>query len=139
MSELKTSANQLDPISIVQAVENKTRREDALVLLDLFSQATGLPAVVWGPSIIGFGEYTYTLANGKSSVFFRSGFSPRKQNLSLYISAGVSSRPDLASSLGKFKSSKACTYINKLSDVDLEILSALIRADMEEMARRYPI
>lgn len=138
MSDLKTSANQLDPMAIIEAVENKTRRGDALVLLDLFTQATGLPAVVWGPSIIGFGEYTYTLASGKNEVFFRSGFSPRKQNLSLYISAGISSRPDLASKLGKYKSSKACTYINKLADVDLEILNALIQADMEEMARRYP-
>jgi hypothetical protein len=139
MSDLKTSANKLDPQSIIEVVENKTRRENALTLLELFRQATGLPAVVWGPSIIGFGEYTYTLANGKSELFFRSGFSPRKQNLSLYISAGISSRPDLAAKLGKFKSSKSCTYINKLADVDLDVLVALIRADMEEMAHRYTI
>jgi hypothetical protein len=138
MSGLKTSANQLDPSSIIEAVENKTRRTDAAVLLELFTKATDLPAVVWGPSIIGFGEYTYTLASGKSEVFFRSGFSPRKQNLSLYISAGISSRPDLAAKLGKYKSSKACTYINKLADVDLDVLAALIQADMEEMGRRYP-
>lgn len=138
MSTLKTQPSPIDPVALIQGNANKTRAADGLILLDMFQRETGLVPIVWGPSIIGFGEYTYTLASGKQEKFMRTGFSPRKQNLSLYIASGINSRPDLAEKLGKYKSSKACTYINKLADVDLQVLAELIRADIAAMALKYP-
>ncbi len=138
MSELKTQVNDASVLDFIACVENKQRKEDALTLLALFSRITGEEAKMWGPSIIGFGEYTNTLASGKTNNWMRSGFSPRKQNLSLYVMAGLSERMDLVEKLGKTKTSKACLYINKLADVDMDILEQLIKADLEIMNKRYP-
>lgn len=138
MSELKTVVNDNQPYDFIMSVENQRRKEDALVLLTLFERVTGVKAKMWGTSIVGYGDYTYTLANGKTDKFMRSGFSPRKQNLTLYVMAGFSERMDLVDKLGKVKTSKACLYINKLADVDMQILEQLIRADLEIMNSRYP-
>lgn len=138
MSELKTAVTENVPGEFIMSVENQRRQEDALVLLELFERVTGEKAKMWGPSIIGFGEYTHTLASGKTNKWMRSGFSPRKQNLTLYVMAGFSERMDLVERLGKIKTSKACLYINKLADIDMEILEQLICADLEIMNRRYP-
>lgn len=138
MSENKTQATGVDPKGFIQGVENRRRREDAFVLLEMFNKITGWPPVVWGDSIIGYGQYTYRLANGKTSQFMRTGFSPRKQNLSLYIMSGMQAHDDLMAKLGKFKTSKACLYVNKLTDVDLTVLGQLIQADINEMAQKYP-
>lgn len=139
MSDNKAQATGADPKGFIQGVENRRRREDAFVLLEMFNGITGWPPVMWGDSIVGYGQYTYQLANGKSSQFMRTGFSPRKQNLSLYIMSGMNAHDELMSQLGKFKTSKACLYINKLADVDLSVLSQLIQADVDEMAKKYPI
>lgn len=138
MSELKTAVTENDPGEFIMSVENQRRQEDALFLLELFERVTGEKAKMWGPSIIGFGEYTHTLASGKTNKWMRSGFSPRKQNLTIYVMAGFSERMDLVEKLGKIKTSKACLYINKLADIDMEILEQLICADLEIMNRRYP-
>lgn len=139
MSDNKAQATGADPKGFIQGVENRRRREDAFVLLEMFNGITGWPPVMWGDSIVGYGQYTYQLANGKSSQFMRTGFSPRKQNLSLYIMSGMNAHDELMSQLGKFKTSKACLYINKLADVDLSVLSQLIQADVDEMAKKHPI
>lgn len=138
MSELKTRPTDAAVADFIQSVENKRRREDAWLLLKLFKSVTGKDPVMWGPSIIGYGTYTYTLANGKQNQFMRSGFSPRKQNMSVYVGAGMSENPQLLERLGKHKTSKACLYINKLDDIDLSVLEELIRADLAVMEQRYP-
>lgn len=138
MSDIKTQPTAMAPEDFIASVEHQKRQADALVLLEMFNRVTELDAVMWGPSIIGYGTYTYALANGKSGIFMRTGFSPRKQNLSLYISSGMQAKPELAKKLGKHKTSKACLYINKLEDVDLDVLETLIAADMQAMTKKYP-
>ncbi|GAC14643.1 DUF1801 domain-containing protein [Aliiglaciecola lipolytica] len=137
-SENKTQPTEADVIEFINQVENAQRREDALVLLDMFKDITGEQPVLWGSSIIGFGTYTYALASGKKQAFMRSGFSPRKQNLSVYVGAGMAEKPELMENLGKHKTSKACLYINKLADVDLAVLASIIKSDIAVMNLRYP-
>ncbi|MFT5675188.1 MAG: hypothetical protein ACI808_001118 [Paraglaciecola sp.] len=138
LSETKTRPAELEVKVFIQSIENSKRREDTQIILDLYSQISGEIPLMWGPSIIGYGSYEYILAGGKKSRFMRSGFSPRKQNLTLYLGAGLSVQPDFMASLGKYKTSKTCLYINKLGDVDLLVLQRLIKVDLDEMNRRYP-
>ena len=139
MSEIKTRPTQVDVRTFLQNIEHERRRQDAYTLVDVFTEVTGWSPVMWGESIIGFGQYTYTLANGKTNQFMRTGFSPRKQNLSLYIMTGFNAHRDMVNELGKVKTAKSCLYINKLADVDMEVLKKLIKADVEIMARKYPL
>ncbi|MCC2615339.1 DUF1801 domain-containing protein [Aestuariibacter halophilus] len=134
----KTQPTQASVDEFISALEHPRRARDAAQLLALFREVCATQGVMWGPAIIGFGEYTYPLANGKQERFFRTGFSPRKQNLSVYIGAGIQRRPDLAERLGKYKHKNSCVYINTLADVDLDVLKGLIVADIQEMAERYP-
>ena len=112
MAEIKTKATPASVDSFIDTIENSRRQEDAKVLLALYTKITGEPPVMWGSSIIGYGTYVYQLADGSQNPFMRSGFSPRKQNLSIYVGAGMSEHPELLESLGKHKTSKACLYIN---------------------------
>ena len=139
MSDNKTKPTHIKPEAFIDSIEHPVRRADGMTLLELFNQVTGWEPVMWGSSIIGYGTYQYTLANGKQETFMRTGFSPRKQNLSLYIMTGFSRHQDLVSELGKTKQGKSCLYINKLADVDMDILARLIQADVEEMAKKYPL
>jgi hypothetical protein len=98
-------------------------------------QATQAPPKMWGTSIVGFGEYHYTYASGREGDWFLAGFSPRKNNLTLYIMSGFDDYAALLSKLGKYKTGKACLYINKLQDVDLAILRSLIERSVAHMAK----
>ena len=138
MAELKTKATTACVATFIDNIENSRRRQDALILLDMFKQITGMKPILWGDSIIGFGDYTYDLADGSQGNFFRLGFSPRKQNLSIYVGAAMSEHPELLKDLGKHKTSKACLYINKLADVDLSVLAQIIQAALDVMNERYP-
>ena len=138
MADNKTKPTLVKPQDFIETVEHPGRRQDALTLLSLFNQITGMEPEMWGTSIIGYGTYQYTLANGKQGSFMRTGFSPRKQNLSLYIMSGFANNGSLVEKLGKTKQGKSCLYINKLADVDMDVLAALIKADLEVMAGKYP-
>ena len=138
MAENKTQPTVIKPEDFIDSIEHPVRREDGHKLLELFNRVTGMEPVMWGSSIIGYGTYQYTLANGKQERFMRTGFSPRKQNLSLYIMSGFDRYQLLVDKLGKTKHGKSCLYINKLADVDLDVLASLIEADLEVMAERYP-
>ncbi|MEO8219391.1 MAG: DUF1801 domain-containing protein [Specibacter sp.] len=123
----KTHPTQVEPGEFIATVDTtERRRQDALVLLELMAEITGQPPRMWGPSIIGFGEYHYKYASGREGDAAAAGFSPRKANLVIY---GLQDPPEagpLLEKLGKFKSSVACVYINKLADVDLDVLRELI-------------
>ncbi len=119
-----TDANVLD---FLHTVEHQQRREDSLKVLDMMTEITGEKPVMWGDSIIGFGHYHYQYASGREGDWFYTGFSPRKQNLTLYIMDGFKKRPQLLKKLGKCKTSVACLYINKLSDVDENVLRQVIK------------
>lgn len=138
MAELKTQPTSEDVLTFIASIDNEQRRKDAEAVLALYRDITGEEAVMWGPSIIGFGSYQYQNKDGKQHSFLRSGFSPRKQNMTVYVGAGMSEHPELLEGLGKHKTSKACLYFTKLSSVDQEKLIAIIKADLEVMNRRYP-
>ncbi len=139
MAELKTKATKANVIKFLQTIEPEQKRVDSLALLKLFEKITGEKAVLWGTSIVGFGKYHY-----KSDRSTQEGdwplvaFSPRKQNLTLYIMAGTKDYKEFFDKLGKHKtSSGSCVYINKLSDVDLTVLAALIKASYQYMKQKY--
>jgi hypothetical protein len=124
--------------AFLATVENPARRADAEAVMAMMRAITGLEPKLWGPSIIGFGEYAYKYDSGHSGVMCRVGLSPRKANLVVYLIDGYEQRADQLAALGKHKIGKSCLYLNKLSDVDTTVLSALIADSWAEMARRYP-
>ena len=138
MSDLKTRPNESSVEAFIDAVDHPRRREDARILLDLMHRVTGEKPVMWGPSIVGFGRYHYRYASGQEGDWPIAGFSPRRQNLSIYIMPGFGDYADLLARLGKHKTGKSCLYINKLADVDMDVLETLVRVAAEEMKRRYP-
>ena len=125
-------------LEFIQTIELKQRHVDALELLAIFAEVTSHEAVLWGSSIIGYGSYSYQTADTNTHQFMRTGFSPRKQNLVLYIMGGFNEFEEKMQLLGKFKTGKSCLYINKLSDVDEQVLRELIQLSLDEMASRYP-
>ena len=133
MSQNKTVATDIDPREFILQVEHPTRRADALVLLDLFSEQTGYVPKMWGPSIIGFGRYHYVYDSGREGDFLATGFSPRKANLSIYIMPGYQDYSEILSRLGKHKLGKSCLYVNKLADIDLDVLRELIQAGLHDL------
>ena len=131
MAENKTQKTGASVEAFLTSVESKTRREDGFRVLQLMREVTGLEPEMWGPSIIGFGDYHYRYESGREGDFFLTGFSPRKQSLSLYIMAGFDAYDDLLSRLGKHRKGAACLYINKLADVDMDVLRDLVRQSFE--------
>ena len=128
MAELKTQRNDGDVQAFLNSVENEKRREDAFVVLDLMRRVTGLEPEMWGGSIVGFGSYHYRYASGREGDWFKAGFSPRKQALTLYMMAGTSKHQELYDRLGKFTTGKSCLYIKRLEDIDLDVLEELVAA-----------
>lgn len=132
MSASASSANKTQPTAVpveefVAGVEHPVRRSDAEALLEMFTRVTGEEPVMWGPSIIGFGQYHYVYDSGREGDAPAVGFSPRKANLTLYVLSDHPDQADLLARLGKHRTSVACLYINKLSDVDLDVLEQLIQ------------
>lgn len=126
MAELKTQRNDGDVREFLASVENPVRREDALVLLDMFEEITGEPGAMWGDAIVGFGATPLTYASGRQLDWPVVGFSPRKQAMTLYLTFGFDDFAELLGRLGKHTISKSCLYIKKLSDVDQSVLRELI-------------
>ena len=131
MTENKTQKTGARVEDFINSVENKTRREDGFTLLAMMKEITGEDPEMWGPSIIGFGDYHYKYESGREGDFFLTGFSPRKSSLSLYVMAGFEEYNALLASLGKYRKGAACLYINKLADVDMAVLRRLIRESVE--------
>jgi len=127
MADVKTKLNNGDVMAFLNSVENDQRRNDALSVLKIFKDVTQEEPNMWGASIVGFGSYTYKYASGREGDWMLTGFSPRKQSLTLYIMSGLGSEADLLKKLGPHTSSKACLYIKKLEDVDEKVLRELIQ------------
>ena len=139
MSENKTKASEVSPDDFIEALEHKTRKADALVLRDLYKRITGFEPKMWGPTIIGFGRYDYTYESGHSGKSLAAGFSPRKASLSLYIMPGYQDYGEILGRLGKHKIGKACLYINKLADVDMDVLEELITIGLKDLEKIWPV
>jgi hypothetical protein len=137
-TENKTRVTDIDPRDFIAGVEHPVRQTDAGTLLELMGRITGEPARMWGPSIIGYGQYHYRYDSGREGDFLRTGFSPRKSGLVVYIMPGYAKFSLILDRLGKFKEGKSCLYITRLADVDLAVLEELIQAGLDEMARKYP-
>jgi len=139
MAELKTQANDASVADFLSTVEPAQRRADAKVVCDLMAEVTGEPPMMWGPSIVGFGRYTYRNPAGKLVNWMRIGFSPRKANLTLYLISGFEEHAELLGRLGKHKTSVSCVYVNRLSDVDMDVLRELATQSVAVMRARFPI
>ncbi|MEH6716466.1 DUF1801 domain-containing protein [Parasphingorhabdus flavimaris] len=143
-AELKTKANEADVDAFIATAQPERRQEEARQLVDLFRRITGEEPRMWGPSIIGFGSYDYKYDSGREGTMCRTGFSPRKAKLSLYL-MGAYCTPEaqaeqerLFGLLGKHSVGKSCLYINRLEQVDMDILEQLIRNNWDLMNERYP-
>jgi len=136
MATPKTLPHDGDVEAFLEAVPNEKRREDSRQVMAIMEKIVGEPAVMWGPSIIGFGSYHYKYASGREGDMPLTGVSPRKQALSLYIMAGFDRYEELLGQLGKFKTGKSCLYINKLEDVHLPTLKKLIKQSVAHMRKQ---
>lgn len=134
----KTMPTNKSVTDFIHSFENETKRTDAFKIHDMIREITGLNAQMWGEAIIGFGNYHYKYESGREGDFFRIGFSPRKSNFSLYIMSGFPQYPELLNQLGKYKKGKSCLYINKLKDIDIEILRQIFQLSFEAMNQKYP-
>ena len=138
-SDNKTKPTPVSPAEFVAAVEHPTRRADGEKLLGWFEEVTGYTPRMWGPSLVGYGRYHYKYDSGREGDMLITGFSPRKANLVLYIMPGYRDMSDKLARLGKHKVGKSCLYINKLADVDMAVLEEIIRAGLDDMAKKYPL
>lgn len=138
MYELKTKENDASVIEFIESVESPKKKEDAYKLLDIFTETSGYPAKMWGTSIIGFGSYHYKYASGHEGDAPLVGFSPRKAKISLYFATGDTKREELLEKFGKHTTGKACVYINKIADIDIDVLKELITQSITFLQDMYP-
>ena len=134
---MKTVKNDGNVEEFLNSVQNIQRREDALAILAMMKRITGDTPKMWGTSIVGFGQYSYQRADKSKHQWMLTGFSPRKQSLTIYIMPGFSAYTDLLTRLGKHKHAKSCLYIKKLADVDMAALEGLIARSVDDMKARY--
>lgn len=133
MAELKTKLTDDSVDTFLNEVEDEQKRTDSFVVKSLMEKLTGEPAKLWGTSIVGFGSYHYKYATGREGDWMLTAFSPRKQNLTLYIMSGFSKYEELLAKLGKHKIGKSCLYIKSLADIDMGVLEELIKASIKHM------
>ncbi len=139
MAENKTQPTHVDVSEFIAGVDHPVRCADAEALDVLFRRITGWTPRMWGPTIIGYGQYHYVYESGREGDFLATGFSPRKANLSLYIMPGDQELGDMLDRLGKHKHGKACLYVNKLADIDMRVLEEIVRAGLDDLGERYPV
>jgi hypothetical protein len=140
MAELKTKKTTASVDDFLNKVSDENKRTDAFALLEIFKKITGETPKMWGTSIIGFGEYHYKSERStQEGDWPLVGFSPRKQNLTLYLMISTMDVSALLANLGKHKTSVGCLYINKLSDVDLNILEEIIKTSFQQMKKQHNI
>ncbi len=137
MAKNKTQPTKVRPADFIAAVDHPTRRADAEVLLEMMTRVSGFAPKMWGPTIIGFGRYHYKYESGREGDSLMIGFSPRKANLVLYIMPGYDDISEPLSRLGKHKHSKSCLYINKLADIDMNVLEEIVAADLVSLKSNY--
>ncbi|MDQ0157831.1 DUF1801 domain-containing protein [Robertmurraya andreesenii] len=138
MYEQKTKETDNSVVEFIESVESPKKKEDAYKLLEIFSEVTGYEAKMWGPSIIGFGSYHYKYASGHEGDAPLVGFSPRKAKISLYFATGDNQRDEILQRFGKYTSGKACVYINKLADINIDVLKELIEQSVHFLKTKYP-
>ncbi len=134
---LKTSPNKGSVRDFISSVQDTEKQEDSLQLLSLMEEITQDKPVMWGDSIIGFGTYHYQYKSGREGDWFLTGFSPRKQNLTIYIMDGFSKYDALLKKLGKNKNSVSCLYVKRLSDIDIDVLTQILTESVGYLKKKY--
>jgi Domain of unknown function (DU1801) len=132
-TELKTQVNEASVEGFLDSVTDEQARKDCLEILKMMKQVTKAEPKMWGASIVGFGSYHYKGASGREGDWFLTGFSPRKQNLTLYLNHGFDVHKDLLKKLGKYKTSMGCLYIKKLDEVDKKVLKELVTESVKRI------
>jgi hypothetical protein len=138
MAENKTQETDKSVRAFLENVQDDQKRADCFTLVQLMQEITGQEARMWGDTIVGFGKYHYKYATGREGDYFLAGFSPRKQNLTLYIVAGFAEYEALLSKLGKYSTGKSCLYLKSLKDVDMTALKELVQRSVEHMRKTNP-
>lgn len=138
MSTNKTLPTVIPVTDLLNTIEPEQRKKDGFELLEIMKEISGEEPVMWGNSLIGFGQYLYKYESGREGDFFLSGYSPRKTALSIYIMAGFSQYEHLLAKLGKHKIGKGCLYVKKLDDIDRSVLKTLIKSSIETIRVKYP-
>lgn len=138
MAENKTKPTSASVDDFIAAIDNPRRRADALTALAIYKDVTGLPSVMWGPSIVGFGSHHYVYETGREGDMPAAGFSPRKANMTFYVGNQFEGAEVLFARLGKHKKSVACLYVNKLDDVELEVLREIIAREYASVCAKGP-
>ncbi len=137
MAELKTQKTKASVSAFLNAIADDQRRADCKAVSKMMQEITGEKPAMWGTSLVGFGTYTYTYATGRSGDWPLAAFSPRKQNLTLYIMAGFDGYPELMAKLGPHSTGKSCLYVKRLSDLHLPTLKKLITASVKHVKARH--
>lgn len=138
MAENKTKQTNASVDKFINSLKDETEREDCYKIIKIMKSITKEEPKMWGPSIIGFGTYHYKYASGREGDMCITGFSPRKQNITIYLMPSIEKQKTLLEKLGKFKTSKVCLYIKSLKDVDVKILKEMIANSVKEMKKMYP-
>lgn len=138
MAKNKTTETNSSVTEFVNKVENEVKRNDSFKLIEIFKSITGFEPKMWGPAIIGFGNYHYKYESGHEGDAPLAGFSPRKDSIVVYFAPEYENREVLLSQLGKHKSSKVCVYVKKLSDIDINVLEIMVVNSMTYTMKLYP-
>ncbi len=139
MADNKTQITAQSVEDFIASIDHPTRRADAIVLDQMFRRVTGYMPRMWGPTIIGYGQYHYTYKTGRQGDSLATGFSPRKASQSIYIMPGYANFADIMARLGKHKTGRACLYVNKLADIDMDVLEELVRAGLKDLNSHWPV
>ncbi len=137
MAKIKTTFTDVDVSTFINNLDQEQKKKDSILLIELMEKATGEKAKMFGPTIIGFGNYHYKYASGHEGNAPLLGFSPRKPAFSLYVTTGCEDHAQYLEGLGKFKMGKACIYIKKVSDIDLNVLENLMKETIEFISSKY--
>lgn len=135
MAENKTKPTAKSVPEFLEQIEDPKKKADCMSIAMLMEKLSGSKPKMWGDSIVGFGDYHYKYASGREGDWFLVGFSPRKQNLTLYIMGYLEFYTDILDGLGKFKHGKGCLYIKKLEDIDLDVLETLITTSIKRLEK----
>lgn len=139
MADIKTKPTTVSVTDFLNILEPEEKRNDAFEVLSIMKKVTGEEPVMWGPSIVGFGKYHYKYDSGHEGDMCIAGFSPRKNALTIYLMPGFEQGRELMDKLGKYKTGKVCLYINKLSDINKDILQKLIEKSVEYVKENYSV
>ena len=137
MPENKTQSTKASVARYLDGIADKQKRADCKAVAKMMRAVTGKNAKMWGSSIVGYGTYDYIYASGREGSFFVSGFSPRAQNIAIYVMSGFSKHDSLMKKLGKHSTGKSCLYIKKLDDIDAKVLGSLVESSVKYMRKTY--